>query len=191
MTERHFEAIVIGASAGAFDALSTLLPALPQDYPLPIMVVVHLPSDKESVIADLFQTKCQLRVKESEDKESIQPGTVYFAPPNYHLLIEKDKRLSLSSEEEVIYSRPSIDVLFETAADAYGTGLIGVILTGANNDGANGLKAVTNAGGIALVQQPGLAYASAMPQAAMKACPSAQALSLEQIAVYLKKATAS
>ena len=110
------EAVVIGASAGAVDALSVLLPALPADYPLAVAVVVHLPPDRKSVMAELFQTKCRVRVKEAEDKEPFAPGTVYFAPPDYHLLVEPDRRLSLSSEESVLYSRPSIDVLFESAA---------------------------------------------------------------------------
>jgi two-component system chemotaxis response regulator CheB len=181
------EAIVIGASAGALDVLSNLLPALPSDYRLPILVVVHLPPDKSSVFVDLMRARCAIRVREAEDKEPIEPGVVYFAPPDYHLLVEQDKRLSLSDDEPVLFSRPSIDVLFESAADAYGGGLIGVVLTGANSDGANGLKAVVEAGGVAVVQSPGSAYAAAMPEAAIAACPEARVLPVNEIAAYLRE----
>ena len=182
------QAVVIGASAGAVEALSALLPTLPADYPLPIMIVVHLPSDKKSVLAELFRQRCKIVVCEAQDKEPIASGTVYFAPPDYHLQVEKNKHLSLSGEEPVLYSRPSIDLLFETAADAYGEGLIGIILTGANHDGAHGLRAVEDAGGIAIVQQPDQAAARAMPESALKNCANARALSLEQIAAFLQKA---
>jgi two-component system chemotaxis response regulator CheB len=181
------EAIVIGGSAGAFDALSALLPGLGADYPLPILIVVHLPPDRTSLFADHFRARCKIRVREAEDKELIEPGVAYFAPPDYHLLVEADKRLSLSSEEPVLYSRPSIDVLFESAADVYSGGLIGVVLTGANSDGAGGLKAVVEAGGVAIVQSPKGAYATAMPEAAIAACPGACVLSLNEIAAYLQE----
>lgn len=179
-------AIVIGGSVGAIEALSVILGSLPHEYPLPLFVVVHLPPDRKSGLTELFAARCQIQVKEAEDKEPIRSGTVYFAPPNYHLLVEPDFRLSLSSDEPVLYSRPSIDVLFESAADAYGNGLVGVILTGANNDGANGLRAVCEAGGTALVQKPETAEASAMPQAALNACPRARVMPLEEIAGALK-----
>lgn len=179
------EAVVIGTSAGALDALSTILPKLPADFPLPIMVVVHLPAAQDSLLAGLLQTKCQVRVIEAGDKEPIQRGTVLIAPPDYHLLVEKEHVLSLSDDDPVNFSRPSIDVLFETAVDAYGAALVGVILTGANNDGAKGLRAVNDAGGITLVQRPDLAYTSAMPLAALTACPAARALSLDEIAQNL------
>jgi two-component system chemotaxis response regulator CheB len=181
------EAIVIGASAGALEALSSLLPGLPADYRLPILVVVHLPPDATSVVAELLRVRCAIRVREAEDKEPIEPGVAYFAPPDYHLLVEQDKRLSLSDDEPVLFSRPSIDVLFESAADAYGGGLIGVVLSGANSDGANGLKAVVDAGGVAVVQNPGSAYAVAMPEAAIAACPNARVLPVNEIAAYLRE----
>lgn len=181
------EAIVIGASAGAIEALSVLLPSLPQDFALPILIVVHVPLDKGSLMADLFAAKCKLEVCEAEDKAPIRRGVVYFAPADYHLLVEADKRLSLSSEEPVNYSRPSIDVLLETAADAYEDGLVGVVLTGANSDGAKGLRRVCKLGGRALVQRPDAAYAAAMPEAALAACPAAEAMTLEQLAETLKQ----
>ncbi len=181
------EAIVIGASAGALEVLSNLLPALPSDYRLPILIVVHLPPDSTGLLAELLRARCAIRVREAEDKEPIEPGVAYFAPPDYHLLVEQDKRLSLSGDEPVLFSRPSIDVLFESAADAYGGGLIGVVLTGANSDGANGLKAVVEAGGVAVVQSPGSAYAVAMPEAAIAACPDARVLPVNEIAAYLRE----
>jgi two-component system, chemotaxis family, protein-glutamate methylesterase/glutaminase len=182
------KAIVVGASAGALEALSVILPALPADYRLPVLVVVHVPPDKKSVLAELFRRKCRIAVHEAEDKEPIQGGNVYFAPPDYHLLVEKDASVALSSDEPVLYSRPSIDVLFESAADAYGPGLIGIVLTGANQDGANGLKAIVNAGGTAIVQRPQDAFSSAMPQAALAACPAAEELSLQAIATRMQEA---
>ena len=182
------EAVVIGVSAGGLKALSAILPSLPGDYPLPVMVVIHLPPAGKSLVAELFDNKCAVKVVEAEDKDTIAPGTVYFAPPDYHLLVELDRTLSLSSEEPVLFSRPSVDVLFETAADAYGPGLIGIVLTGANTDGAQGLKAIVAAGGVALVQTPEDAFASAMPEAALESVPEAAAMTLEDISRYLQKA---
>jgi two-component system chemotaxis response regulator CheB len=180
------EAIIIGASAGALEALSIILPALRADYKLPLLIVVHVPPDKRSVLAELFQAKCAIEVREAEDKEPIQGGTAYFAPPDYHLLVEKNKSLSLSDDEPVLYSRPSLDVLFESAADAYGPGLTAIVLTGANQDGAKGLRAVAEAGGTAIVQSPQGAYATAMPEAAIAECPSARVMLLKEIAAYLQ-----
>jgi len=184
-------AVVMGCSAGALSALSQVLPLLPAGFPLPIFVVVHLPPDKESVVPELLQAKCELNIKEGEDKEEILPGTVYIAPPDYHMQVERQNVISLSSEEPVLFSRPSIDILFETAADAYGKELIAIILTGANHDGAAGLKTVCDAGGVAIVQEPSSSYASAMPEAALKACPAALVLDLDGIVNYLKNAAAS
>ncbi|MFS0740033.1 chemotaxis protein CheB [Brevundimonas sp. 3P9-tot-E] len=179
-------AVVIGASAGGVQALLALLPTLPADFPWPIFIVLHVPADRSNVLAPLFEAKCRVEVKEAEDKETARPGAVYFAPSDYHLLVESNGDMALSSDEAVNYSRPSIDVLFESAADAYGAGLTGVILTGANEDGAAGLRAVAAAGGIALVEEPAAAYAQAMPQAARNACAAAVALPLEGIAEHLK-----
>jgi two-component system, chemotaxis family, protein-glutamate methylesterase/glutaminase len=179
------EAVVIGASAGAYDALATLLPALPADYPIPVLVVVHLPPDKRNLMPELLGHLCRVEVREAEEKEAVRGGVVYVAPPDYHLLVETDHRLSLSYDEPVLYSRPSVDVLFEAAADAYGPALIGVILTGANSDGALGLRAICDSGGRALVQSVDQAYAKAMPQAALESCPEARSMTLAEIAVYL------
>ncbi len=180
-------AVVIGGSAGSLEALSQILPALPEDFPWPIFIVVHLPPHSESLLAEVLQNKCQLKVREAEDKEPIVPGTVYFAPPDYHLLVEEGGYFSLSADEPELFSRPSIDVLFESAADVYGEGLTGIILSGANNDGAKGLKKVAEFGGRALVQAPAGAYAKMMPEQALAGCGSARAMSAEDIAKYLKE----
>jgi len=186
MTEPAVKAVVIGASAGAIQALTAILPALPADYPLPVLVVVHVPPDRSNVLAPFFTERCRIAVKEAEDKEPAVGGVVYFAPSDYHLLAEKDGTLALSAEEPVNYSRPSIDVLFESAADAYGPGLTGVILTGANHDGARGLEAVMRAGGEGIVEDPVGAYAPTMPEAALSACASARAMALDAIASHLR-----
>ena len=192
MTEpAPIQAVVIGASAGAVQALQVVLPALPADYALPVLVVVHVPPDRSNVLLPLFQAKCRITVKEAEDKEVMTGGVIYFAPSDYHLLVESDGSTALSWDEPVNYSRPSIDVLFESAADAYGAGLIGVILTGANHDGAAGLKAVIEAGGVGIVEDPADAYATAMPESALEACPSATTMKLDAIALYLSSLRAA
>lgn len=182
--------VVLGASAGGVQALSEVLPELPADFPIPLVVVIHVPPRRDNALVELFARKCHLRVKEAEDKEPLQAGTLYFAPPDYHLLVETEETLALSSDEAVNHSRPAIDVLFETAADAFGPDLIGVIMTGANSDGAQGLKAIADAGGLAIVQNPATAEVAAMPSAALHACPGACILTLEQIANHLKERAA-
>jgi two-component system chemotaxis response regulator CheB len=186
---RGADAIVIGGSAGAVASLSRILPSLPADYPLPILIAVHVPAEKHSSIATFFQTTCRLTVKEAEDKEPILRGTIYFAPPDYHLLVERDRHLSLSNDEPVNFSRPSIDVLFESAAEAYGTSLLAVILTGANQDGAQGARAIGKAGGRVLVQTPDSAEARVMPEAALAACDDARSMTVADIAQLLHQRT--
>lgn len=185
MTAEATRAVAIGGSAGAVQALSRILPALTEDLAAPVLVVVHVPPDRENALVPLFQSKCRVTVKEAEDKEPAQPGVVYFAPSDYHLLVEADGSLSLSSDDLVNHSRPAIDVLLESAADAFGSSLVAVVLTGANDDGARGLKAVIEAGGRGVVEDPADAYASTMPQAALRACPSASVMTLDAIASYL------
>ncbi|WP_439600534.1 chemotaxis protein CheB [Devosia sp.] len=181
------EAIVIGASAGAVEALTSLLPALRPGFRLPIIVVVHLPADRRSAMAELFRAKCALEVREAEDKDPVAAGTIYFAPPDYHLLVEADRTFSLSCDAPVLFSRPSIDVLFESAADAYGPKLVGIVLTGANADGARGLRAIIGEGGAGIVQAPSSAFASAMPEAALQMSPTARPMTLQAIAAYLEE----
>jgi two-component system chemotaxis response regulator CheB len=178
--------VVIGASVGAIEALSLLLPVLPPDYPFAVVVVVHVPPDRDSLLSSLFVSRCEMKVKEAEDKELLTAGTIYFAPADYHLMIEPDGRLSLSNEDPVRFSRPSIDVLFETAADALGDQVIGVVLTGGNHDGAKGLRSICDAGGRAWVQLPSEAEGAAMPEAAAEACPEAIVLPVQGIATALK-----
>ena len=180
------KAIIIGASAGCLGALSKILPTLPAGYPYPIMVVIHLPSDKDSIMANLLNQKCALDVHEADDKEPLFPGHIYIAPPNYHMLIEDDEIFALSVDDEVLFSRPSINVSFESAADTFGERLVGIILTGGNNDGAAGLASIAAQGGDTIVQDPAEAYAAAMPEYAIAACPQAKIMNLYNIAEYLK-----
>ena len=179
------DAIVVGASAGGIDALSALLPALPRDSAAPVFVVLHLPRERPSLLVDIFQGKCALPVREAEDKEPVAPGTLYFAPPDYHLLIDAGPSIALSADGPVHYSRPSIDVLFESAALVYGTRLLGIVLTGANQDGAAGAAAVQQAGGITLVQNPESAQSSTMPASALRRMVPSHVLSLDAIARLL------
>ena len=190
MRQVNAKAVVIGGSAGSVDALSSILSSLPAAFPVPVIAVIHIPPDTKSLLPEILQTHCALIVREIEDKIPAAAGHVYIAPPDYHVLPEKDGTLSLSAEEEVLFSRPSIDVLFETAADAYGADLVGVIMTGANEDGAKGLRCIVNAGGMALIQDPASAYAPMMPRAAEKACPDAPLMTLKQIGLFLAQAVA-
>lgn len=163
----RIEAVVIGASAGGVEALLTLLGPLRKGYVLPIIIVLHLPEERRSHLADVFSRRVAMPVKEAEDKQDIEPGTVYFATPGYHLSVEADRSLSLSLEDRVHHSRPSIDYLFESAADVYGSSLAAVLLTGANQDGARGLAYVKHCGGFTVVQDPEDAQVATMPQAAL------------------------
>ncbi len=183
---RPIDALVLGGSAGAVEALSAILPALQPTCGIAVFVVMHLPRVRPSLLVDIFQPKCRLRVTEALDKEPVEPGTIYFAPPDYHLLIDEGPQLALAADELVHFSRPSIDVLFESAADAYGARLVGVVLSGANSDGAMGLKSVQSAGGTTLVQRPDTAVAQTMPQAALEAAPGSGSLTLEQLAQLLR-----
>jgi two-component system chemotaxis response regulator CheB len=181
----RIDAIVIGASAGGIEALMRLLPALPANFKPPIFVVLHLPRDRPSVLADIFNRRCQLAVCEAQDKEPVRTGTVYFAPPDYHLLIDAGPQLSLSSDELVHFSRPSIDVLFESAADVYGPRLLGIVLSGANEDGTEGLAAVHDAGGVSIIQQPESAQVKQMVVSALMRNPASLVLDLDGISKLL------
>ncbi len=179
-------AVVIGASAGGIEALSVLLPALPAGLQASVFIVLHVPRDRSSLLAEIFAPRCALPVREAEDKESVAPGTVYFAPPDYHLLIDQGPALALSGDALVHYSRPSIDVLFESAADIYGTRLMAIILSGANEDGAEGLATVHRAGGVAVVQDPDSAPAPFMLESALAKTKADFVTSLEGIAAILR-----
>jgi len=166
-SERRVDAIVIGASAGGVEALLTLLVGLPATWCLPIVVVVHLPGGRESLLAEVFGQRLPITVREAEDKAAVEAGTLYFAPPGYHLSIERERVFSLSCEPPVLWSRPAIDVLMASAADAYGRSLAGLLLTGANEDGAAGLLRIHQAGGLTAVQDPAEAEVDTMPRAAL------------------------
>ncbi|KAF0866770.1 chemotaxis protein CheB [Pseudomonas sp. LD120] len=161
------EAVVVGASAGGVEALLALFSGFTQGFRLPVIVVLHVPEERRSQLAEVFGRRLALTVKEADDKEPVVPGTLYFAAPGYHLSVEQDRSLSLSQEERVHHSRPAIDYLFESAADAYGRNLAAVLLTGANQDGARGLAEVKHRGGLTIVQDPDEAYVSTMPDAAL------------------------
>lgn len=178
---RRMEAVVIGASAGGVGALMRLLPALPRGYRLPIIVVLHVRSGRPNQLVDVFQQKLAIPVREAGDKEDVIPGTLYFAPAGYHLLLEKDRSFSLSCDAPVHFVRPAIDITMETAADAYGSGLAGVLLTGANDDGAPGLAAIGRVGGLTVVQDPDEAEIGVMPLEAIKVRQPDLVLPLEQI----------
>ncbi len=178
----RIDAVVIGASAGGLEGLSTLLPALPESTRVSVFVVLHLPREHRSVLSEIYRGRCALAVKEAEDKDPVQPGTVYFAPPDYHLLLDQGPQTALSVDEPVHFSRPSIDVLFETAAEQYRERLLGVILTGASHDGAAGLAAIKAAGGVTAVQEPGDSYESQMANAALRLCPADFVLALPALA---------
>ena len=162
------EALVIGASAGGIDALLRLLPCLPVPLDFPVVALLHLPDDRDSRLADVFQQHLAVPVRQADDKASVAAGTVFFAPPGYHLSIESDRSFSLSQEDPVHFSRPAIDILMSSAADVYGRALAGVLLTGASADGAAGMAAIGAAGGLAIVQDPLDADISTMPAAAIR-----------------------
>lgn len=179
-----YQLIVIGASLGGLHALRTILSALPADFRLPLAVVQHRNPDAGDQLQFVLQESCALPVREAEDKESIAPGTVYLAEPNYHLLVDGG-HFALSTEDAVNHARPSIDVLFETAAECCGRQTIGVVLTGTGKDGALGLAAIQRHGGLALVESPVSAQEQSMPVAAISVNANATMLKLEEIGPYL------
>lgn len=176
-----YEIVVVGTSWGGLSALRTLIDELPQRATLPVVCVQHRHRDSNSLLTTLLQDRTVRRVAEVEDKAPIEPGMVYIAPADYHLLIDRGS-FSLTVDEAVRYSRPSIDVTFESAADSYGASTIGVVLTGANADGSRGLRRIADRGGMALVQEPLTAESATMPRAAIKAVPSARVMTIADIA---------
>jgi two-component system chemotaxis response regulator CheB len=183
----NFRAIVIGVSAGGVAALKKILGDLPIDFAVPVIVVQHTAAAYHNALASLLDNQCEITVKEAEECERVQAGIVYVAPANYHLLVEQNGTLSLSTDPPILYARPSIDVLFESAAMAYGPGLIGIILTGANADGSQGLKKVKEKGGIAIVQDPADAQAPNMPLAALAAVKADFVVPLSKLGVLLNE----
>jgi len=185
----RFDLVVIGASAGGVSALQALLSALPATLALPVLVVLHLPRDRSSRIAEVLAPYCALQVREAEDKQPLQDGTVTFAPPDYHLLVEDRHTLALSIDPPVLYSRPAIDPLFESAAEVFGAGVLAILLTGASSDGSEGVAAVRSAGGRAWLQCPEEAEASMMPASALQHAGADAVLPLTSICTRMKGLT--
>ncbi len=185
-SRKKYKALVIGASSGGWAALKQVLGVLPRDFPVAVVVAMHRHPHSDDYLETSLDHECAVRVKQADEKEIIEAGTVYFAPPNYHLLVEESHSLSLSVAEAVHYARPSIDVLFESAAYVYGDRLIGLILTGANCDGAEGLRKIKAVGGLGIVQDPTTAFADAMPRAAITAANPDHILPCDEIGVFLR-----
>lgn len=181
----QYNAIVIGVSSGGISALKILFSILPADFNIPIIIVQHIGPRSDSQWIQILNEKSKIEIKEADEKEKIKKGIVYIAPPNYHLLIEKNKTFSLSIDERVNYARPSIDVLFESAAEAYKSTLIGIILTGANHDGAKGIKCIKEYGGLVIIQDPDTAESVYMPRSAIAAVTPDYMGSVEDISVFL------
>jgi two-component system chemotaxis response regulator CheB len=179
------DAVVVGASAGGVEALCDILRSVPARLRAPILIVLHLPRDRPSLLAEIFGTRSRRPVREPMDKEPIENGTIYVAPPDYHMMVDEGPQISLSDDELVNFSRPSIDVLFQSAADFYGDRLLGIILTGANEDGAEGLAAVHAAGGVTVVQEPEGAQSPYMLVSALKRTQPDFVLTLAEIARLL------
>lgn len=182
-----YNAIVIGASAGGMHTINKLLMGLPSDFAIPIIIVQHISPNSDNYLVEFLNKNTKLIVKEADEKEIILKGFIYLSPPNYHILIEEDFSISLSADEKVNYSRPSIDVLFFSASDAYKNKLIGIILTGANNDGAKGLEEIKRNGGLTIVQDITEAETPAMPKAAAKLTNPDYVLKISEIAKMLSK----
>ena len=182
-----YRSIVIGASAGGMDAIKTILMPLEEAFAASILIVQHVSPHSHGYMVNYLNGICHINIKEADEKEKILPGNVYIAPPNYHLLVEKDETLSLTVDPKVNYSRPAIDILFDSAAEIYQNELIGIILTGANSDGSKGLKRVKELGGLTIVQDPITAEADFMPKAAMEITEVDYILSLNEISNKLIK----
>jgi two-component system, chemotaxis family, protein-glutamate methylesterase/glutaminase len=184
MTAGGYEIVVVGTSWGGLAALRALARGLPRGFGLPVAVIQHRHKDSDRLLITLLQEHTTFSVCEVEDKQPIVPGFIFIAPADYHLLVERG-HFSLSTEEPVRYSRPSIDVAFTSAADSYGARVVGVVLTGANADGAEGLKRIDERGGLAIVQSPETAESPAMPRAALDAVPTARVMPIPAIVDFL------
>ena len=186
VSARSIKAVAIGASAGGIDALSVLLQAVGPQFEAAILIVMHIPQTSGSLLVDVLRPHCALPLENAEDKSPVAAGRVYVAPPGYHLLVEPDRTLALSVDEPVNFCRPSIDLLFESAAYAYGPQLLGIVLTGANDDGARGLQIIRSAGGLAWVQEPQSAAVDVMPESAIRCAGADRILPLAQLAAELR-----
>lgn len=180
-----YKCISIGVSAGGMEALSIIIPGLPAPFPIPVVVIQHISPHSDNYMTRYLDNISAIKVKEVDEKERIIPGVVYTAPPNYHVLLEEDETFSLSVEGRINFARPSIDVFFQSAADVYGPHLVGIVLTGANNDGSQGLKMIKKRGGLTIVQDPDTAEVDGMPRAAIATTKIDHILTLEQISPFL------
>lgn len=165
-----YKVVAIGTSAGGMEALKNIFTELKDDFKLPIIIVQHVSPSSINYLSEYLKKFTKLNIKEADEKEKILSGTVYIAPPNYHMLVELDESISFTIDSRVSYARPSIDVMLESAAYCYREKLIGVILTGANFDGAHGMKLINELGGFTIVQNPKEAEVDSMPSAAIKSC---------------------
>lgn len=181
------EAVVIGGSAGGWEAIAYLLSRIPGDFSLPVAIALHVHPDQDEHFSDHFRRGCAVHVELAWDKKPVRPGVVTFAPPDYHLLVEWDRTYSLSADDKVSFSRPSIDVLFESAASTYGPGLVGILLTGASCDGTAGIARINELGGLSVVQDPQTAEHPLMPGSAMETASPALVLSLEGMAALIRR----
>lgn len=177
--------LIIGGSAGSLDVLLEMFPKFKKAIPFSMVIVLHRKNTADITLTELLMSRTKIPVKEIEDKETIQKSTVYIAPPDYHILIEKTKQFSLDYSEKVNYSRPSIDVAFESAADVYGSLLTCVVLSGANNDGTEGAKIVKNKGGVVIAQQPETAIVSFMPEFVIKNVQPHYILTPQELVEYI------
>ncbi len=179
-----YDLVVVGTSWGGLVALRTFVEGLPQTFQMGVALVQHRHKDSDHLLRTLVQERTPLKVHEIEDKMPLEGGSVYIAPPDYHTLVEPG-HFSLSTEGPVRYSRPSIDVTFLTAADSYGHRTVGVVLTGANADGSEGLRRISDRGGLALIQDPATAESTLMPASAVKAVPRARVMTIEEMAKFI------
>lgn len=184
---KNHRAIIIGGSAGSLEVLLKILPSIKIGIDFSIIIVLHRKSGKDSVLTDLFNSKTDLAVKEVEEKENIEDGTIYLAPSDYHLLIEKNYTFSLDHFEKVNYSRPSIDVSFQSAAEVYKNRLAGLLLSGANSDGMAGLQQIKKHQGITAIQDPQSAVVSFMPLHALLNVKIDQILPIEEMAAFINE----
>jgi two-component system, chemotaxis family, protein-glutamate methylesterase/glutaminase len=183
--QSRFRGVVIGGSAGSLDVFNSILSRLPEKFPVPVVVVQHRSSDDNGFLASFLDDNCPLNVIEAEPGESATPGWVYVAPASYHLLMEVDGTFALTIDPKYNYSRPAIDILFESAADYYNDGLIGVLLTGGSDDGTLGMKHIKDLGGVTIVQDPKNAEAYLMPSSAIAAGVAGFILPIDEIAIKI------
>ncbi|WP_277110576.1 chemotaxis protein CheB [Chryseobacterium taklimakanense] len=186
---KYCEALIIGGSAGSLNVIISILPSIKSVLSFAIIVVLHRKAGKD-LLSELLASKTEMAVKEIDEKEKIKPSHIYIAPPNYHLLIEEDRTFSLDASEKVNFSRPAIDVTFQSAAEVFKSNLVCLLLSGANSDGTDGLIKVKKNGGTVLIQDPSTAVVNYMPQNAMDHVVADKVLKIDEMADYINRLTA-